>query len=151
MVLEDIEIAAATRLKSLKDQTRQKLTLALANKKSLELKIDVKAPTIIIPVSCIEENSKILVVDLGTLVLKSSPKPRIKDSTIKDLDEDNFYDDFALQLTDITALITSNSEQWQKIDVEISLRFLYFFVSLSEFSIVGTTSKINAYSRTIFD
>lgn len=46
MVLEDIEIAAANRLKLLKEQTQQQLVLAISNKKVFALKIDIKVTVI---------------------------------------------------------------------------------------------------------
>jgi hypothetical protein len=125
MVLEDIEIAAANRLKAIKEQTRQQLVLALANKKVFSMKIDIKvtsvhsnankqAPTILIPVNCTDEHSKVLVLDLGRLSIETAPTSH----NLRDIAEEDFYDEYKLNMTDITAIITSNNIKNREIQRE---------------------------------
>jgi hypothetical protein len=109
------------RLQALKEQTTQQLALAIASHKNIYLRVSIKAPTIVIPLNCTEQTTEVLVVDLGTLYVESNPKPKVDSkNSVLDLKEEDFYDEYKLNLTELNALVATNTDNWRDPQVQIT-------------------------------
>jgi vacuolar protein sorting-associated protein 13A/C len=102
-----METASAT-VEGLRQQTRAGLEFALAEHKTVNAKLDLQAPLIIIPESCTEKKSNCLILDAGHVALSSDLVSRADIGEIQSKqhqDEDSWkqleslmYDKFRLTL-----------------------------------------------------
>ncbi|SAL98237.1 hypothetical protein [Absidia glauca] len=117
-----IEVAGDT-LEGFKRQTRAGLEYALENHSTLDLDVDIDAPIIIIPESCVVENSPVTIIDAGHIRIESDlanqdlaeefKNNHTKDYSVEDLKhlEDLMYDKFHVGLTQIKLLVGQNLRQ----------------------------------------
>ncbi|KAI8990033.1 hypothetical protein BDB01DRAFT_718047 [Pilobolus umbonatus] len=111
-----IEMAGNT-LEDIKKQTRASLEFALDQHTTLDLKVDMDAPVIIIPEDCLSKSSRGIVLDAGHINVESNLAPvdavnQLKSKSATDLtNEDNItlrklmYDKFTVQLTQTKILV----------------------------------------------
>ncbi|CZR58169.1 related to vacuolar protein sorting-associated protein VPS13 [Phialocephala subalpina] len=117
-----MESAGAT-VESLRQQTRAGLEFALEEHKSINAKLDLQAPLIIIPESITKKNSTCLIVDAGHISVNSQlvdrdtmeqvqakQKQTYTDEDYKRL-ESLMYDKFQVKLTSTQVLIGPSIEQ----------------------------------------
>eukprot|EP01117_Protostelium_nocturnum_P009173 TRINITY_DN3284_c0_g1_i3.p1 TRINITY_DN3284_c0_g1~~TRINITY_DN3284_c0_g1_i3.p1 ORF type:complete len:3093 (+),score=888.87 TRINITY_DN3284_c0_g1_i3:80-9358(+) len=128
VALQDMEIVLAERLEKIKKQTREQLLLALQEKKSVDLRVKIKAPTIIIPEDCVSASTEVIILDLGNLEMRSDESNRKKRDLNTSANED-FYDKFAIKMTELNAMIASSTENWRSptIQKELQLHLLEHF------------------------
>jgi vacuolar protein sorting-associated protein 13A/C len=82
-----METAGAT-VEGLRQQTRAGLEFALEEHKTINAKLDLQAPLIIIPESCTEKRSNVLILDAGHVALSSD---LVKREDIGDIQAKNRY------------------------------------------------------------
>ncbi|RUS21382.1 hypothetical protein BC937DRAFT_92871, partial [Endogone sp. FLAS-F59071] len=116
------EVAGDT-FEGFKQQTRAGLEYALEQHTTLDMKIDMDAPIIVIPESCTRKKALVLVLDAGHINVESNlvPKEAIAEVKAKQRqqysDEDYvrleslMYDRFTMQLTATKALVGESVEQ----------------------------------------
>ncbi|RUP42956.1 hypothetical protein BC936DRAFT_137841 [Jimgerdemannia flammicorona] len=117
-----IEVAGDT-FEGFKQQTRAGLEYALEQHTTLDMKIDMDAPIVIIPESCTRKKSLVLVLDAGHINVKSDLVPkeaiaRVKSKQRQHYSEEDYvrleslmYDRFTMQLTATKALVGESVEQ----------------------------------------
>lgn len=116
-----METAGAT-VEGIRQQTRAGLEFALQEHKTLNAKLDIQAPLIIIPESITEESTMCLILDVGHLALnselvdnktmkeiQSKQKAQYSEADYKQL-EGLMYDKFLLKLDSTQVLIGSGIE-----------------------------------------
>lgn len=101
---QELENAARKQITQLGADIPTKLAKELKDHKTLDLKIDIDAPTILIPENLVDPSTLMLVVDLGNLAIRSSDKSKQRITP-----EDAFYDKFTLSLTSIQLLMANNT------------------------------------------
>lgn len=132
--------AANKTVEELREQTRMGLEYALSEHKTLNLKIDVKSPVIIIPLSPGSAHSPGLVLDVGSLGMSSDLVPpdviqEVRERTDWEKLEELMYDRFTINLdnTQVTladdvgvALSTLSSEKYSPLRLleKTTLQFL---------------------------
>ncbi|KAI5802352.1 hypothetical protein FPQ18DRAFT_313508 [Pyronema domesticum] len=115
-----METAGAT-VEGLRQQTRAGLEFALEEHKTINAKLDLQAPLIIIPESCTEKRSNVLILDAGHVALSSDlvkredigdiqAKHRYSEEDWKHL-ESLMYDKFRLRLESTQVLIGPSIEE----------------------------------------
>ncbi|EFC49928.1 vacuolar associated sorting protein [Naegleria gruberi] len=99
---------AKKQFESLQQQALTQLKVALESKMLIALDVLILAPTFIIPIDYKDENSKIVLLDLGKLKFKSDIDKKERERRIKNetVEEKDFYDRFDLELSNIQAVIT---------------------------------------------
>ncbi|KAI9302632.1 hypothetical protein BJ944DRAFT_290009 [Cunninghamella echinulata] len=114
-----IEVAGDT-IEGFKRQTRAGLEYALETHSTLDLDIDIDAPIIIIPESCLLEDSNVMIVDAGHIHVDSDLANQEVAQSFKADTEKNFgpedykrlenlmYDRFNVELTQMKLLIGRN-------------------------------------------
>ncbi|KAI8333584.1 hypothetical protein BC941DRAFT_504565 [Chlamydoabsidia padenii] len=114
-----IEVAGDT-LEEFKRQTRAGLEYALENHSTLDLDVDMNAPIIIIPESCLMEDTPVTIIDAGHIRIDSDlanqeltdefKASHHKDYSAEDLKrlEGLMYDKFHVGLTQIKLLVGQN-------------------------------------------
>ncbi|KAI9493351.1 hypothetical protein BDB00DRAFT_946102 [Zychaea mexicana] len=116
-----IEVAGDT-LEDIKNQTRVNLEYALEQHTTLDLKVDMDAPVIVIPEDCTAVKSRGIVIDAGHINVESDLAPlevvqQIKTKRATDYTSDDYvrlrslmYDKFAVHLTQTKILIGESVE-----------------------------------------
>ncbi|KAI8143832.1 hypothetical protein BJV82DRAFT_668275 [Fennellomyces sp. T-0311] len=116
-----IEVAGDT-FEDIKNQTRVNLEYALEQHTTLNLKVDMDAPVIVIPEDCTTANSRGIVIDAGHINVESDLAPpeivqQIKSKRATDYTSDDYvrlrslmYDKFAVHLTQTKILIGESVE-----------------------------------------
>ncbi|KAG0246128.1 hypothetical protein B0O80DRAFT_498393 [Mortierella sp. GBAus27b] len=117
-----LEVAGDT-LEGLAAQTRAGLEYALDEHKSLDLRVDVDAPVMIIPQSCTDVNALVVVLDVGHIFVESNlvskedmavvEKNQSRTMSAADLEklEDLMYDRFIVQLSSTQLLVGQSVER----------------------------------------
>ncbi|GAO13444.1 hypothetical protein UVI_02014450 [Ustilaginoidea virens] len=120
-----MESAGAT-VEGIREQTRAGLEFALEEHKTVNAKLDLQAPLIIVPVSITTENSTCLIVDAGHIHVNSE---LVDDKTMKEIQskqrqsyseadfkrlESAMYDKFIVKLTSTQVLIGPSIEESKK-------------------------------------
>lgn len=110
-----IQEAAIRQFMSWTDMAQKQLQIALAARKSIQLKIDVDAPSVLIPEDCNNEESPLMVLDLGRLSIHSATDLERRKQHLKanKLVESDFYDLYKLSLSNVQVLLTTNKTQWR--------------------------------------
>jgi vacuolar protein sorting-associated protein 13A/C len=112
-LIASLQIAAAHSYEDLKKQAQSQLKEALERKKTLDLRLSLKAPTILLPEDFTNPDSSLLVVDLGSISFTSDlakfnkVPPRNEDGEIE---LEYCYDKFTLGLTRLGAVLTKRSK-----------------------------------------
>lgn len=110
----DIKNKANETINSLSDLTKAQLEDAINSHKTIDLYLQIAAPTVIIPEDPTRKDSLLLVLDLGKLVLQSDLQPIEKlsksksDSTIERKESD-YYDKFNLSLSNVKVLLVPSN------------------------------------------
>eukprot|EP01133_Synstelium_polycarpum_P012231 gene12231-14325_t len=121
-IFEDLERMAQTTIQSFAAQTRERLALAISNRKTLSLTMELEAPIILVPDDInVSDQSNTLVFDLGNLVINHTPRTTTPESKHKDSIKDNkesseiedFYDEYLFKLTDIQVLLAGQRQDWR--------------------------------------
>ncbi|XP_044259687.1 vacuolar protein sorting-associated protein 13 isoform X2 [Tribolium madens] len=123
--LDQISAAADSGLSNMKEMTSSGLQHAIDTHVHLDLKVDFRAPYIIIPYGGkYTENENVLVVNLGNFKMHSLDRPPRRDvrqmyaegcdekEILKQLMAQS-YDQFALELTRVQILIAQSDEDWK--------------------------------------
>ncbi|KAH3744902.1 vacuolar protein sorting-associated protein 13 family protein [Pelomyxa schiedti] len=111
---ETLDIAAMSdlasdQLNNLVKATRAQLELAVQLHKTVDLRILIAAPTVLIPQFADRSDTPFLMVDFGTLAITSEPKhaeTAVLGGEIVNLD---FYDSYNIQLTAVKMILSSNA------------------------------------------
>jgi len=114
--LQDLAFLASNQLDELTKKARERLKYALEQRKIVQLDLDLKAPTIIIPESFDKEKSPAVIVDLGRILVQSDPTTWQMETEYKEgmnISEDYFYDTFELKLMEMHALLTDSTKNWR--------------------------------------
>lgn len=106
-----LQSLAMKQFENLQQQALTQLKVALESKMIIDLNVLILAPTFIVPLDHKDENSKVVLLDLGKLKFKSDIDKierarRIKNETVEEKD---FYDRFDIELSNIQAMITDVS------------------------------------------
>jgi hypothetical protein len=142
MALHNIQLQLLAKLKALREQTQQQLVAAVESKKIMGVSANIRAPTLILPANCQEENTEMLIVDLGQIALSSFNQDR-KD---EELDP---YDDFILKLGEFKAFLTDNKPGWRSAE-ETKLNLIEGFdlvINLHQAKIEAANITKIKYSR----
>lgn len=144
--VDAILLAANKTVEGLREQTRLGLEYALENHKTMNLQLDIKAPTIVVPLDTDDADSAALVLDVGSLQVASDLVPQNVLSEVKSKQalkysekdwkrlESLMYDRFTVKLcdtqillgermSDITDSIKHNSSRLHFLD-KATLKFL---------------------------
>lgn len=112
--------AAESTIQDFTEQTRIGLQYAFDEHKTLNCKMDLQAPLIIVPLDCTSWSSPVCVLDAGHINIKSDLVDKDKIKEIKDADKSSYgqndwekmeaflFDKFELQLEDAQMLIGPN-------------------------------------------
>ncbi|EGC29659.1 hypothetical protein DICPUDRAFT_158736 [Dictyostelium purpureum] len=118
-VLEDLEKKAQETLESFKSQTRDKLMLAISNRTTLSIDLNLEAPVVIVPESITNANTNLLILDLGKLLINHSPKlsklqqqNNNNNTNSKDWEEE-FYDEYLFKLVNTQILLSNLKYDWK--------------------------------------
>lgn len=115
--VDAILIAANKTVEGLREQTRLGLEYALENHKTMNLQLDIKAPTIVVPLDTDDADSAALVLDVGSLQVASDLVPQKVLSEVKSKQalkyseadwkrlESLMYDRFTVKLCDTQILL----------------------------------------------
>jgi len=117
---------AVARLAEIQKDASQRLMEAIENRTRNLIDVQIKAPCIIVPESVTIETSPVLVIDLGTVLLKSRLAPEMEDkSEIKKLIStanqnshlteryrNSLYDSFTIELRDLSIFL-SHGTTWR--------------------------------------
>ncbi|CAG8475084.1 9038_t:CDS:10, partial [Acaulospora morrowiae] len=115
--------AAGDTIEGIKAQTRAGLEFALEEHKTIDLKIDMSAPIIIIPESCTKKDAQVVVLDSGHIsveskLVKKAVISEIQSKTSSSYDEGDFkllkslmYDKFSVQLSSTQLLVGQSVER----------------------------------------
>ena len=124
LVVADIKSKAMESVNNLSAVTRAQLEDALQTHKSVDLNVNIQAPTIIIPENATIEDSPLLVLDLGHLKVKSEVQQIDKSEEQKyNRKESDYYDHFELSLTEVKMLLVpKNVTNWKDTQVHFSLQ-----------------------------
>eukprot|EP00468_Gymnochlora_sp_CCMP2014_P003427 CAMPEP_0167746448 /NCGR_PEP_ID=MMETSP0110_2-20121227/3718_1 /TAXON_ID=629695 /ORGANISM="Gymnochlora sp., Strain CCMP2014" /LENGTH=3805 /DNA_ID=CAMNT_0007631213 /DNA_START=35 /DNA_END=11452 /DNA_ORIENTATION=- len=120
--LSQLQQQAMDSLQEIRKDAGQRLKEAIANRRRSAIDIQIKAPTLIIPEEPTDEKCPKLILDLGTLVLKSRlathlAKEMQLESLIKTANQQtvlteryriSLYDSFTLELQNLNVFLTSN-------------------------------------------
>jgi len=123
--LQDLAFLASNQLDELTKKARERLKYALEQRKIVQLDLDLKAPTIIIPESFDKEKSPAVIVDLGRILVQSDPTTWQMETEYKEgmnISEDYFYDTFELKLMEMHALLTDSTKNWRTMVESVKTR-----------------------------
>lgn len=104
-------------IEQITQEAQNKIKYALTERVALDIDLDLKAPTIIVPYNPKDIRSPAIVVDLGHLSIKSDLSPR--DKIVSDsgnIVSDYFYDKFNVVLKAVRASITHNMLKSQEME-----------------------------------
>lgn len=104
LALEDVTNAASKRAYAMAEQTTTGLKYAVEQHKTLNLHLNVGAPTIIVPA---ERAGIVMVLDLGRLSVVSELQP--KDSPSLEQFEESMYDRFRISLENVQSIIVGKA------------------------------------------
>jgi len=124
--LQEIEAAAQTHMKELRSKTASRFVEELENHKTLDLNINISAPKILLPETLADENTAMIVVDLGNLFIKSTPQEQnLLDNNDKYLSrtEREFYDRFTISMNTMQLMLTKKSEHKVKAPTQLVDKF----------------------------
>lgn len=110
--LDILEKKAKQQLTIIQSHAQTHLFLALESRSVIDLNVNIKAPTLIIPESSDEKEPSLLLIDFGTFKLNSDidiveRKERIKYHKTQ---EDDYYDKYQLLLSNIQVLICETND-----------------------------------------
>jgi len=121
--VDAILLAANKTVEELREQTRLGLEYALEHHKTLNLQLDIKAPTIIIPLDPISDDSAVALLDVGSLEMASELVSQTVLNEVKSKQalkytaddwkrlESLMYDRFTIKLQDTQILLAQNMGQ----------------------------------------
>ncbi|CAG8448137.1 4681_t:CDS:10 [Diversispora eburnea] len=116
-------VAAGDTLEGIKAQTRAGLELVLEEHKTIDVKIDMNAPIIIVPENCINRDAQVVVLDSGHISVESKLVKKSLISEIQSKIGDNYsdenykqlqslmYDRFSVQLSSTQLLVGQSVER----------------------------------------
>jgi len=126
--LSELREGARKRLEERLQDTKERLREAIEARQRNLIDIRIKAPCIVIPENPTDPKSSVLVLDLGTLLLKSrlatggATKEKIQSlvataNSQKDLTEDyrmSLYDCFSVELADLSLFLGEGGPNWRQ-------------------------------------
>eukprot|EP01105_Mastigella_eilhardi_P015216 TRINITY_DN3464_c0_g1_i3.p1 TRINITY_DN3464_c0_g1~~TRINITY_DN3464_c0_g1_i3.p1 ORF type:complete len:3177 (-),score=766.16 TRINITY_DN3464_c0_g1_i3:378-9125(-) len=104
------------------EQTRAQLEIAVEQHKTLDLSVKVAAPKVLIPQNPQSVRTPLLLLDLGTLCVRSDLSHLQNGAggeEVKKYKQEDFYDKYMVDLTNVKLLIAVNDEQQTWRDPEI--------------------------------
>jgi vacuolar protein sorting-associated protein 13A/C len=124
---ESIEIQTMSQLSKLKTRTQARLDLLMKNRLNIDIDVTVSAPLIIVPENTLNEDTSLILLNTGDLRITS--KPRLYNISLltsrknSDIDDNTYYDDFEIQITDINvALMPAESSIAENIVEKFNIR-----------------------------
>ncbi|XP_048577905.1 intermembrane lipid transfer protein VPS13A-like isoform X2 [Nematostella vectensis] len=122
--LQELEAAAANKLRELRSWTRSGLEYAIAQHKVTFVDMDVRSPYIVIPeYGNLARKGNVLIVDLGHLTVVSDLVDRDKVPVKKRSDDElaeMFYDKFDVKVTDVQLILAEKGSDWHSLHVQSS-------------------------------
>jgi vacuolar protein sorting-associated protein 13A/C len=118
--LEEIKAKAVESVNALSALTRAQLEDALQSHKTVDLKVNIQAPNIIIPQDPTSPKSPLLVLDLGHLNVKTDLSKITNKEDKEHRAEEDFYDKFIIALTSMKVLLVpQNDQNWREAKVRL--------------------------------
>ncbi|GAM18638.1 hypothetical protein SAMD00019534_018130 [Acytostelium subglobosum LB1] len=118
--LSNISNIAGDYIDSVAERTKMQLQNALDTHKVLGLSVKIQAPVIILPESVKTPTANALILDLGSLTVKSDPaNQNIKGKVVSNTSEEGFYDKFNISLESIQLLLVNDTKSWNDKRVQI--------------------------------
>ncbi|XP_069480592.1 intermembrane lipid transfer protein VPS13C isoform X2 [Ambystoma mexicanum] len=115
--LEQLKSVTLMKLEEIKERTAAGFVHIIETRKVFDLIIDLKPSYLVIPqTGFYHENSDLLILDFGSLQLRSINQGGHRTSSISSLEEimDEAYDKFDVQLKSVQLLLSRPGENWKK-------------------------------------
>eukprot|EP01088_Endostelium_zonatum_P014922 TRINITY_DN3449_c0_g1_i2.p1 TRINITY_DN3449_c0_g1~~TRINITY_DN3449_c0_g1_i2.p1 ORF type:complete len:3344 (+),score=882.14 TRINITY_DN3449_c0_g1_i2:209-10240(+) len=116
--LDGLSSAAIERISNFSNHTLAQLSSVLEAQKFHDVKLNIVAPNVIVPLDVKNRDCAKLILELGKLSFKSDMSTNNK-SAIKnrktEFEESDFYDVFELDLIETQAYVTGDNTDWRKV------------------------------------
>lgn len=114
--LKDLRSAAQSRLRALRSATKAQLMSFFSSRKAFTIDVDATAPLIIWPKDFQDPDSLALIADLGQVNFSTTNQGEANDTfNEKEVHEDDFYDQFNIQISSVQALLTPYTSNWRPV------------------------------------
>ena len=127
-----LKLAANNTWDSLKESAEVQVKYALDKRKVIELEIDVAAPNVMIPAGFTDPKASMLIIELGTLSMRSDTNNRQNaisrsGNDIQVVNQDFYYDKFKVNITSIHVIVSdrsfSHNQQYNQVDIDLVQKF----------------------------
>eukprot|EP01132_Coremiostelium_polycephalum_P010884 gene10884-13334_t len=114
-VFEDLGKMAQDTVKNIKSTTYETLLLAISNRMTLSLALELEAPIIVVPDQISDPNTNLIVLDLGQLSINHNPTTIIKKQQQQISNDylEEFYDEYLFKLKNIQVLLANQTQDWR--------------------------------------
>ncbi|KAJ3439892.1 vacuolar protein sorting-associated protein 13c [Anaeramoeba flamelloides] len=121
--LGEIENAVHDQVDSIVESTNFSIHQAVQDHKTMNIQLFIKAPVILIPGDVMDQNSHLLVLDLGNLQINSKiqqkeaiesniKKNKTKKNKTKTIDENLLYDKYEIKLSKVHSILFGSAIEW---------------------------------------
>lgn len=110
--LAALERAARQQFKTLTERAQEQLEMALQNRQTLDLRVNIAAPSVYMPLDCYSKTTEFILVELGRFMVKSKVDKQGRQKRVESqkAQEQDFYDQFDLEIND-TAVLTGQASE----------------------------------------